>query len=188
MESLSRAEKHLLLHEAREAIVLTSNHRLLPPLRVQDYPQKLRELGASFVTLTINKQLRGCIGSLEARIPLIEDVRAHAIHAAFEDYRFPPVKAEEVELIRIEISVLTAPEPLIYEDPKDLPGLLQPQIDGVILKDGSRQATFLPQVWEQLPEPKQFLGHLCEKMGGSKRLWELKMLEVFIYHVEEFHE
>ena len=188
MEPLTRAEKHLLLHEAREAIELTANHRFLLPLRVQDYPKKLQEIGASFVTLTIGGQLRGCIGSLEARVSLIEDVRTHAIHAAFEDYRFPPVGAEEVEKISIEISRLTAPEPLVYERPVDLPGLLHPHIDGVILKDGSRRATFLPQVWEQLPEPKLFLGHLCEKMGASKRFWELKLLEVFIYHVEEFHE
>jgi AmmeMemoRadiSam system protein A len=188
MEPLTLAEKHLLLHEAREAIEFTANQKLLPPLRIREYPMKLQEIGASFVTLTIDGQLRGCIGSLEARIPLIEDVREHAIHAAFEDYRFPPVKAEELKKISIEISRLTKPEPLTYEKPTDLPRLLHPGIDGVILKEGSRRATFLPQVWEQLPDPKQFLGHLCEKMGASKRLWELNILEVFIYHVEEFHE
>jgi AmmeMemoRadiSam system protein A len=188
MESLSLAEKHLLLHEARQVIELTANHHFLPPLHFQDYPEKLQKLGATFVTLTISGQLRGCIGSLEAQLPLIEDVRAHAVHAAFEDYRFPPVKAEELDKISIEISVLSPPEPLIYNNPADLAGLLHPQIDGVILKDGSRRATFLPQVWEQLPDPKQFLGHLCEKMGGSKRLWELKKLEVSIYRVEKFHE
>ncbi len=188
MEPLTSAEKHLLLHEAREAIELTANHQFLPILRLKEYPPALQEIGASFVTLTIKGQLRGCIGSLEAHVPLVEDVRAHAIHAAFEDYRFPSVKAEEVKKISIEISRLTPPEPLVYEHPTDLPGLLHPQVDGVILKDGSRRATFLPQVWEQLPDPKMFLGHLCEKMGSSKRLWELKLLEVFIYHVEEFHE
>ena len=188
MEPLTRAEKHLLLHEAREAIELTANHLFLPPLHVGEFPQTLQAIGASFVTLTIDGQLRGCIGSLEAHTSLIEDVRAHAVHAAFEDYRFPPVKADEVKKISIEISRLTPPEPLVFQRPGDLPALLHPQVDGVILKDGSRRATFLPQVWEQLPDPKMFLGHLCEKMGASKRLWELKMLEVFIYHVEEFHE
>jgi len=188
MEPLTRAEKHLLLHEAREAIELTANHHFLPPIRIQEYPKTLQAIGASFVTLTINGELRGCIGSLEARVPLIEDVRAHAIHAAFEDYRFPPVPLEEVKKVSIEISRLTSPEPLVYEHPADLPALLHPQVDGVILKDGSRKATFLPQVWEQLPDPQMFLEHLCEKMGASKKLWELKMLEVFIYHVEEFHE
>jgi hypothetical protein len=188
MEPLTHAERHILLHEAREAIELTANHQFLPLLHIKEFPKALQAIGASFITLTIDGQLRGCIGSLEARVPLIEDVRAHAIHAAFEDYRFPPVKAEELKKISIEISRLTEPKPLVYEHPADLPGLLHPLVDGVILKDGSRRATFLPQVWEQLPEPRMFLGHLCEKMGASKRLWELKILEVFIYEVEEFHE
>jgi AmmeMemoRadiSam system protein A len=188
MDPLTLAEQKILLHVAREAIEITANKQLLSPLKLAEYPPHLRETGASFVTLTINGDLRGCIGSLEAHLPLVTDVREHAIHAAFEDYRFSPVKQHELKEIRIEISRLTSPEPLVYSNPSELPRRLTPGVDGVILKDGGRRATFLPQVWEQLPDPKAFLSHLCEKMGASRNLWELKVLDVMIYHVEEFHE
>jgi uncharacterized protein len=132
--------------------------------------------------------LRGCIGSLEAYQSLVADVQEHARQAALEDYRFPPVKAAEIAKLHIEISRLTAAVPLKYENPGDLPGLLHPNEDGVILKDGFRRATFLPQVWEQLPDPNEFLSHLCAKMSAPADLWKRKVLEVSIYHVEEFEE
>ena len=150
--------------------------------------EKLQKKGASFVTLTIEGDLRGCIGTLEAFQPLFRDVQDHALQAALEDYRFPPVTEEELPLISIEISRLTPPVPLPYKNPLDLPKLLKPNLDGVILKDGFRRATFLPQVWEQLPEAGMFLSHLCQKMGSAPDLWRRKVLEVFIYHVEEFSE
>ena len=115
-------------------------------------------------------------------------MRERAYQAAFEDYRFHPVTEDELPEIHIEVSRLTAPVTLEYDNPVDLPGLLNPGVDGVILQDGFRRATFLPQVWEQLPHPVEFLSHLCAKMGAPADLWRKKKLAVSIYHVEEFHE
>ena len=181
-------EKAFLLAQARSMIEKTLQGQSLPEIPFEKLTDNLKQKGASFVTLTIDGQLRGCIGSLEAHQPLIDDVREHALQAAFEDYRFPPLTAEELSLIKIEISRLTLPMRLDYSDPEDLPGLLKPNIDGVILQDGLRRATFLPQVWEQLPEPEAFLSHLCVKMGASSNLWQKKILTVSLYAVEEFHE
>jgi AmmeMemoRadiSam system protein A len=160
----------------------------LPPLNLEDYPPKLREPGATFVTLTTGGRLRGCIGALEPYQPLIADVREHAIAAALQDYRFPPVQPEELGSIEIEVSRLTRPQPLPYDGPADLIAKLRPGVDGVILQDGFRRATFLPQVWEKIPAPEQFLSELCLKMGAPADLWRRKPLEVSTYQVEEFHE
>jgi hypothetical protein len=119
---------------------------------------------------------------------LAEDVRNHAVAAALDDYRFPPVRPVELESIAIEISYLTSPKPLVYSEPTELPGLLRPEIDGVVLMDGIRRATFLPQVWQKLPDPEDFLSHLCQKMGGHPNIWRQKMLQVKTYQVDEFHE
>jgi AmmeMemoRadiSam system protein A len=140
------------------------------------------------VTLTSRGYLRGCVGALEAYQSLAEDVCEHAVAAAFQDYRFPPVQARELKDIEIEISYLTQPEPLKYENPDALPKLLRPNIDGVVLRDGGRRATFLPQVWEKIPNPEEFLEELCMKMGAPADLWRRKRLNVMIYQVEEFHE
>jgi len=150
--------------------------------------QCLRENGASFVTLTIHDNLRGCIGALEAHQPLAEDVREHAIASALEDPRFLPVVESEISSIRIEVSRLTAPRLLEYSSSEDLLKKLKPRVDGVILKDDFRRATFLPQVWEKLPDPVDFLDQLCMKMGASKKLWRGAKLQVYVYQVEEFHE
>jgi hypothetical protein len=152
-------------------------------------PPRLAENGVSFVTLTLpDGALRGCIGALEATQPLALDVCEHAAAAAVEDYRFPPVRPVEVPCLHIEISVLTPPCLLDCDDLEALPGLLRPGLDGVVLRDGQQRATFLPQVWEKLPDPQAFLGQLCLKMGGPADLWRRKKLCVEIYQVEEFHE
>jgi AmmeMemoRadiSam system protein A len=148
----------------------------------------LRAEGAAFVTLTVQGQLRGCIGALQPYQPLVDDVREHAIDAALKDYRFPPVRPNELPNIRVEVSRLTLPQPLVYTDVDDLLAKLHPGIDGVILRDGSRRATFLPQVWEQIPDKAEFLSHLCAKMGAAANLWRQKHLDIQIYQVEEFHE
>jgi len=185
---LSEHEKDFLLTLARQTIVKAVNHQSLPTWKDADLTDALRQKGASFVTLTMAGNLRGCIGSLEAYQSLVEDVRDHAKQAALEDYRFPPVTNAEIPNLHIEISRLTPSVPLSYHNPGDLPGLLNPDVDGVILKDGIRRATFLPQVWQQLPAPEEFLSHLCQKMGAVSDLWKRKVLEVSIYHVEEFEE
>ncbi len=185
---LTQEEKDYLLTLARHAMTTAVIGKMRMHVEDSEVPAGLRQKGASFVTLTIAGELRGCIGSLEAYQPLYQDVQQHAVEAALEDYRFQPVTEEELPLISIEISRLTAPEPLPYTSPTSLTGLLRPHQDGVILRDGARRATFLPQVWEQLPQPAMFLSHLCQKMGASPDLWRQKLLEVSIYQVEEFSE
>jgi AmmeMemoRadiSam system protein A len=185
---LTDQEKSSLLWLARETIKAGVAHKEAPSLPAGQVTEAMEQPGAVFVTLTIGGELRGCIGSLQAYQPLIEDVKAHAIDAAFNDFRFGPVSQAEVPLLEIEISRLTPSEPLAYESPMQLPQILKPNVDGVVLRDGHRSATFLPQVWEQLPDPEEFLSHLCRKMGASADLWRQKVLDVSIYHVEEFHE
>jgi AmmeMemoRadiSam system protein A len=187
-EPLTDAERQVLLRLARSAIeaALKGGHPPAPDLR--SMPPALKENGASFVTLTVEGVLRGCIGALEAHQPLAQDVWEHAIAAAFQDPRFPPVEGDELAGIRIEISRLTAPQPLEYSNSEELLAMLRPHIDGVILKDGYRRATFLPQVWEKIPDAAEFLEHLCQKMGAPANLWRTKTLQVLIYQVEDFHE
>ncbi len=136
---------------------------------IKKYPF-LEEKRACFVTLKMKDKpkgsnLRGCIGSILPYRPLIDDVVANAKAAAFEDPRFPPLSPEEFERIKIEISVLTIPEKLEYEDKEDLRKKIRPGIDGVILQLANHQATFLPSVWEELPAFDQFFAHLCIKAG-----------------------
>ena len=185
---LSLEEQQALLRMAREALEFGVRGKKLSPLEEKSLSTHLREQGASFVTLTIRGQLRGCIGALEARQPLATDVREHAIAAALEDPRFPPVREDELSRIQIEVSRLTRPTPLEYKDAADLLSKLRPHVDGVILRDGGRRATFLPQVWEKIPDPAEFMNNLCYKMGLSNNAWRVKHLDVLVYQVEEFHE
>ena len=188
MARLSEEERQVLLRLAREALEHGVHGRKLPPLNWDSLPPRLKEPGATFVTLTKNGRLRGCIGALEAHQPLAEDVREHAIAAALHDPRFPPVTPDELDDIRLEVSYLTPPEPLPYERPEDLLRRLRPHVDGVVLSDGWRKATFLPQVWDQLPDPAAFLSHLCLKMGAPADCWLTQPLQVWTYQVEKFHE
>ncbi len=185
---LSAGERKFLLEIARETMESAVTGKQLPQKDPGSISERCRQDGASFVTLTIEGDLRGCIGTLEAFQPLYLDVQEHAVQAALEDHRFPPVSREELPLISIEISHLTAPVPLAYFSPQELAKRLNPHVDGVILRDGYRRATFLPQVWDQLPDPGMFLAHLCQKMGAAPDLWRRKVLDVSIYHVEEFSE
>jgi AmmeMemoRadiSam system protein A len=142
----------------------------------------------TFVTLKIRGELRGCIGTLTGREPLVAGVRTHALNAAFHDPRFRPLTVEELDRVTIEVSVLTEPQPLNYEDAADLVAKLRPNVDGVILRKGYASATFLPQVWEQLPKPEAFLSHLCLKAGLSADAWRKGRLEVQTYQVQYFEE
>ena len=187
-DKLTAEEKGTLLELARGALEDGVRGKKLSPLDLNSLPPRLREQGASFVTLTITGNLRGCIGALEPYQPLAEDVREHAIAAALQDFRFPNVGPEELPHIEIEVSRLTAPVPLEYTSAEELLMKLRPGIDGVVLRDGPLRATFLPQVWEKLPDPAEFLAHLCYKMGAAPDSWRQKHLEVLVYQVEEFHE
>ena len=187
-DQLTPDEKQTLLRIARQALELGVRGEKLPPLDWNILSPRLCADGASFVTLTVRGNLRGCIGALEAYQPLVEDVREHAISAALEDYRFSPVQVNELSGISLEVSRLTAPVPLEYSNAEDLLAKLRPHVDGVVLRDGSRRATFLPQVWEKLPTAEDFLENLCHKMGAAPDLWRRKHLDVLVYQVEEFHE
>lgn len=185
-ERLTEEEGKLLLRIARETIRtrLFGGKVDMP----HDLPQSLKEKKGTFVTLTIEGRLRGCIGHILPTEPLVEGVVENAINAAFRDPRFPPLSKEEFERIRIEVSVLTTPKKLAYKDYKDLLKALRPNMDGVIIRKGINQATFLPQVWEQLPSKEEFLTHLCIKAGLSPEEWKKGTLEVETYQVQAFHE
>ena len=187
-EKLTQLEKTMLLKLARQALEQAVRGQALPPLHLAAQTPNLQAQGASFVTLTHAGKLRGCIGALEPYQSLVEDVREHVVAAALEDYRFLQVQESELQDIQIEISRLTQPEPLEYSNPDDLLNKLQPGVDGVILKDGWKRATFLPQVWEKVSAKEEFLEHLCYKMGVERDLWRRKHLDGLIYQVEEFHE
>lgn len=188
-EKLTSEEQQILLRLAREAMERGVKGEELLPLELSSLPASLREEGCSFITLTLRGQLRGCIGSLDAYQSLAEDVREHAIAAALKDPRFPPVREDEVSGIQIEVSRLTRAVLLEYQDANDLLSKLRPHVDGVILRAvPSRRATFLPQVWEKIPDCAEFLNNLCYKMGVEPDAWRHTHLEVLTYEVEEFHE
>ncbi|MDD4881753.1 MAG: AmmeMemoRadiSam system protein A [Gallionellaceae bacterium] len=152
---------------ARAAIA----HRLGQDLPVPAAPDWLDAPGAVFVTLTQDGELRGCIGSLEAWRPLKQDLEDNACAAAFRDPRFPPLAADELARTRVEVSILSKPEPMTFKDEADAIARLRPGIDGVILEWGRHRGTFLPQVWEQLPEPVLFMRHLKQKAGLPADFW-----------------
>lgn len=187
-EKLTELEKTLLLKLARQSLERAVRSQSQPPLHLAALTPTLQAIGASFVTLTRADELRGCIGTLEPSKPLAEDVCEHAVAAALQDYRFPQVQVSELKEIKIEISRLTTPEVLEYSTPGDLLEKLHPGSDGVVLLDGWKRATFLPQVWDKVSGKEEFLAHLCYKMGVARDLWRRKHLDVLVYQVEEFHE
>lgn len=154
--------------------------------RLED--QALQACCGTFVTLKIDNQLRGCIGSLSATVPMAKGVRENALNAALNDPRFSPLSKRELEAVQIEVSVLSDPVPLAYTGVDDLLARLRPGIDGVIIRKGSASATFLPQVWEQLPQPELFLSHLCAKAGLPAEQWREGDLNVRVYQVQYFEE
>jgi hypothetical protein len=143
--------------------------------------------GATFVTLRCGEVLRGCIGSLSATRALGVDVRENALAAAFRDPRFPPLTREEFPRVSIEVSLLSAPERACFASEADLASRLVPGIDGVAIDLGEARATFLPQVWEMLPEPRAFLAALKEKAGFSADFWS-PQLNVSLYRVTKWME
>ena len=142
----------------------------------------------TFVTLKIRGQLRGCIGNLTPEGSVLEGVKRNAVNAAFHDPRFSSISAAELDRTQIEVSILTEPLPLAYRDSQDLIQKLRVNVDGVIIRKGHASATFLPQVWEQLPRPEDFLNHLCMKAGLPADAWKHSELEVLTYQVQYFEE
>ncbi|CAA9892737.1 Protein MTH_857 [Candidatus Methylobacter favarea] len=181
--SLSKDHQKKLLDLAKSSI----QHGLQKgkPLKVDlaDFPPQLTIKRATFVTLLLHDQLRGCIGTLDAVRPLIEDIAENAYSAAFQDPRFPQLKENELDHLKIHLSILTPAEPVIFTSEQDLLHQLQPGIDGLILEDGHRRGTFLPSVWESLPEAEQFLRHLKQKAGLAPDYWS-DSIQVYRYRTE----
>ncbi len=142
----------------------------------------------TFVTLKIQGQLRGCIGNLTSTESVLDGVKRNAVNAAFHDPRFSPLSVAELDRTEIEVSILTEPLPLEYRDTSELIQKLRVNVDGVIIRKGHTSATFLPQVWEQLPRPEGFLSHLCLKAGLPADAWKSCELEVLTYQVQYFEE
>jgi AmmeMemoRadiSam system protein A len=185
---LSTSDRRYLLNLARQTIARVLGGEDPPPVVLDNLCQRLREPGASFVTLTIDGRLRGCIGSIEPRRALALDVRENALGAAFRDPRFPPLSRGELSRVTVEVSVLTLPRPLTYGSPEELLTRLRPNVDGVIIERGWQRATYLPQVWEKLPDPRQFLESLCMKAGLAPNCYRQPDLLVHTYQVEKFSE
>jgi len=186
--SLTPQEGKVLLELARKTVEEVVRHNALPEMDAADVPESLKELRACFVTLTKEGELRGCIGSLSPREPLWQAVIARARSAAVEDHRFPPVAPAELDELEIEVSVLTVPRRLEYDSPEELLGKLRPGVDGVVLMAGRRQATYLPQVWEKLPDGEEFLSHLAQKAGLPPSAWRSPDVTILVYQVEAFKQ
>lgn len=184
---LGPAQRGTLIDVARRSI----EHGLAygRPLTVtpSEYHRDLKAIRASFVTLQKRDQLRGCIGHLEAVQPVVVDVAENAFAAAFRDPRFSPLTEAEWPDIEVHLSLLTVPEPMTFRDEADLVHQIQPGVDGLILQDGPNRGTFLPSVWEGLPDPADFLIHLKYKAGLAANHWSDRV-EVYRYHAESFGE
>ena len=181
------SNKHYMVEIARDAIREAFEKRpIIDRDRLLNAHPELAQKGAAFVTLEKRHSLRGCIGSLIAHRILLDDLIENARAAAFGDPRFPPLTKEEFEdpNLTIEISLLSEPKPLPYSDIADLRSKIKPGRDGVILKLGHNQATYLPQVWEQLPRFEDFFATLCQKAGLPGNCLESHP-EIYVYHAEK---
>ncbi|HEY5911573.1 MAG TPA: AmmeMemoRadiSam system protein B [Verrucomicrobiae bacterium] len=185
-DEFAASDRQFMLELARKTVASAVTTNLEP--EVKNPPEKTTRKGACFVTLTKAGTLRGCIGNLIAQGPLYQAIIDNARGAALRDPRFPPVSPGEVNEVKIEVSVLSEPQPLPFKSPDDLLGKLKPFEDGVLLRIGGRTATFLPQVWAQLPDKVDFLDHLAQKAGCERGAWRGKETSVSIYHVECFEE
>jgi len=185
---MKETEKKILPDIAKKAILeeFTGESLIDKEELLKKYPW-LAKKGAVFVTLNKNHALRGCIGSIIAHRPLIDDLIANAKAAAFSDPRFNPLKESELGDIEVEVSLLSEPQPLPYTDIEDLRNKIRPGIDGVILQLDGYQATFLPQVWEDLRSFDDFFAHLCVKAGMSPDCLKYHP-NIFVYQAEKIEE
>ncbi|XOZ34467.1 AmmeMemoRadiSam system protein A [Halomonadaceae bacterium KBTZ08] len=185
---LAAEHQRMLLKLARDSIregIENGRTGAVDPLQ---WPEELQRHGASFVTLKRRDgSLRGCIGTLEARQPLVADVAEHAYAAAFRDPRFPPLTAQELDAVTVELSILSIPEPLAVTSEAELLATVQPGEDGLILEERGHRGTFLPSVWESLPEPRDFVRELKGKAGLPADYWS-PTLTVKRYRTQCFSE
>jgi uncharacterized protein len=169
--SLSENDKRALLQVVTDAITLAATKRAQLKLDLERFSPALKELRSCFVSLHRFGELRGCIGSIEPRHPLIEDAAHNGYAVALKDYRFPPLMKAELPGLDVHVTVLSALEKIQCSSEADLLAKLRPNVDGLLIQDGNHQATFLPVMWEQLPAPQDFLQHLKEKAGMSFQHW-----------------
>lgn len=189
-DRLSSNEQRLVLRLARARLRQIATGEPAPKIVEDALPPSLKKDAACFVTLTKNGSLRGCIlDSFAAHEPLYKNVLRNVVLAATRDPRFPPVRPSEVDDIKIEVSVLDRPRPLAFSGPDDLISKLVPGQDGVILTTRYGKSTYLPQVWDDLGDPVQFMSSLCQKQGAPADCWRTDpTIEIEIYHVFHFSE
>ena len=187
MSTLTQADKTFLVQFARSVIeeALGTGSRLTVP---DHSSEAIFNKHGCFVTLHKKGILRGCIGTIEPEHALIQGIEENARNSAFRDPRFPPLEKDELPSIQVEVSVLTVPQELTFSDAEDLKAKLKPGVHGVILSRGWHRSTFLPQVWDQLPDKETFLGHLCQKAGLAKNCWQDTETVVEVYEAEYFSE
>ena len=185
---LTEAEGRELCRIARRALEAAILDRSELSINLEELPERLRAPGASFVTLTIGGQLRGCIGTVEPYRPLAEDVRGNAVRSATIDPRFPPMSPAELERTDIEVSVLSELQPLPKAGRSELPQMVRPGIDGVMLVRGWQRGLLLPHVWEKIPDPEAFLDHVCLKAGLAPGSWRDPDVDAYVFQVQAFHE
>jgi AmmeMemoRadiSam system protein A len=187
-ENLTKEEQEFLLSLARETLELYLSQGKLPNIDITKITPRLEKVQGCFVTLTTHGNLRGCIGHILPQEELWKCVRDNTISAALYDPRFKPVSYDELKDIEIEISVLSVPKKLEFSSTQDLLNKLRPNIDGVVIKYKGRQSTYLPQVWEQLPNKEQFLSQLCLKQGSPPNCWTKEDVEIYTYQAFVFGE
>ncbi|MFZ3160951.1 MAG: AmmeMemoRadiSam system protein A [Rhodoferax sp.] len=185
--ALTNEHGPLLLQIARSAISNKLGQAVALPEPSSQAADVLQAAGASFVTLNQQGQLRGCIGSLQAHRPLMVDIQANAIAAALHDPRFAPLRLVELEITTVEVSVLSAMQPMPFSSEADALAQLRPGVDGVVFEFGRYRSTFLPQVWEQLPNARQFMAHLKHKAGLAPDFWAAEV-RLQRYTVAKFKE
>jgi len=185
MTTLTEEQGRKLLEYARTVLAKSLGEGVEVPLLAGEIFSSLR---GTFVTLKKGGQLRGCIGNIEPVRTIAEGVEANVLNAAFNDSRFPPLGAAELEDVDISVSILSPALPLAYDGAEELLEKLRVGVDGVILRYGNNQATFLPQVWEQLHDSEEFLAHLSLKAGLARDAWKNESIEIFTYQVENFTE
>lgn len=180
--SYTTQQRATLINVARQAIDHGLHHHSAPQLSITNYETALQDIRATFVTLNLHRELRGCIGSLEASRPLVVDVAQHAYAAAFLDPRFPPLRAQESQELDIHIAALSPKSVLEFVSEEDLLRQLRPGVDGLVIEKDKCRATFLPSVWNTLLEPHVFLTHLKMKAGISE---SIRDYAAWRYTVEE---
>jgi AmmeMemoRadiSam system protein A len=182
----SKEDREFLLRLAREALQSVAARCDYAP--VGDIPAQLLEPRACFVTLRKAGRLRGCIGNIFPKSPLVEAVISNTVAAATRDSRFAPMDGSEEPFIEVELSILSYPVPVEFATEEELLHKLRPGVDGVVLRIGNANSTFLPKVWEQLPDPREFLGQLSRKAGLDSDAWRGEDVGISVYQAETFSE